>query len=61
VIEAVAGTRPTSLAELFRSVWAQGPAGTRIAVALRRDGKHHDLEIESIDRESILWRPQGMN
>jgi S1-C subfamily serine protease len=60
-IEAVAGQRVRSLVELFRGVWAQGPAGTPIALTLRREGKSRDVRVASIDRESILWRPQGLN
>lgn len=60
-IEAVAGQRVQSLAELFRAVWAQGPAGTAIALGLRRDGRSRDVRVASIDRDSILWRPRGLN
>lgn len=60
-IEAVAGQRVRSLVELFRGIWAQGPAGTPIALTLRREGRLHDVRVESIDRDSILWRPKGLN
>src|SRR5262245_23533700 len=60
-IEAVAGQRVMSLVGLFRAIWAQGPAGTPIALTLRREGQAHDVCVASIDRDSILWRPQGLN
>ena len=60
-IEAVAGQRVKSLAGLFRAIWAQGAAGTSIALTLRREGQLHDVRVASIDRDSILWRPQGLN
>ena len=60
-IQAVAGQRVKSLAELFRAIWAQGPAGTPIALTVRREGQLHDVRVASIDRDSILWRPQGLN
>jgi len=60
-IEAVAGQRVQSLAELFRSIWAQGPAGTRILLSLRREGRPREVRVTSIDRDSILWRPEGLN
>jgi S1-C subfamily serine protease len=60
-IEAVAGRRVKSLTELFRSIWAKGPAGTSIALTLRREGKLRGVRVESIDRDSILWRPKGLN
>ncbi len=60
-IEAVAGRRVKSLVELFRGIWAQGPAGTLIDLTLRREGQPRDMRVESIDRDSILWRPRGLN
>jgi S1-C subfamily serine protease len=60
-IQAVAGQRVKSLAELFRAIWAQGPAGTPIALTVRREGQLRDVRVASIDRDSILWRPQGLN
>jgi S1-C subfamily serine protease len=60
-IDAVAGQRVKSLAGLFRAIWAQGPAGTPIALTLRREGQVQDVRVASIDRDSILWRPQGLN
>ncbi len=60
-IETVAGQRVQSLVELFRAVWAQGPAGTAIALTLRRNGRSRDVRVASIDRDSMLWRPKGLN
>jgi S1-C subfamily serine protease len=60
-IEAVAGQRVKSLVDLFRGIWALGPAGTPIALALRREGRPRDVRVESMDRDSILWRPKGLN
>ena len=60
-IEAVAGKRVNSLVGLFRAVWAQGPAGTPIALTVRREGQLHEVRVPSIDRDAILWRPQGLN
>jgi S1-C subfamily serine protease len=60
-IEAVAGQPVKSLVDLFRGIWAQGPAGTPIALTLRREGQSLDVRVASVDRDSILWRPQGLN
>lgn len=60
-IEAVAGRRVKSLIDLFRGIWTQGPAGTSIGLSLRREGQPRDMRVESIDRDSILWRPKGLN
>jgi S1-C subfamily serine protease len=55
VIEAVAGTPVDDLAELFRQVWAQGPAGTEIAMSVRRDGEPQLARVKSIQREAMLY------
>ena len=60
-IEAVAGQHVKSLVELFRAIWAQGPAGASIVLTMRRAGRPHDVRVASIDRDSILWRPKGLN
>ncbi len=60
-IDAVAGQRVDSLADLFRRIWAQGPAGTAIELSVSREGEHRNLAVTSIDRDSILWRPKGLN
>jgi S1-C subfamily serine protease len=60
-VQAVAGRPVKSLVELFRSIWAQGPAGTVIALTLRREGESREVRVRSIDRDSILWQPKGMN
>ena len=60
-IEAVAGQRVHTPVELFRGIWAQGPAGTPIVLRLRREARSRDVCVPSIDRDSILWRPQGLN
>jgi S1-C subfamily serine protease len=60
-VVAVAGQRVKSLTELFRSIWAKGAAGTSIALTVRREGELRGVRVESIDRDSILWRPRGLN
>jgi S1-C subfamily serine protease len=57
LIVAVAGERVTSLAELFRQIWRQGPAGTEIALTLARDGVPVHLQVRSADRDDLLKKP----
>ncbi len=57
VVVAVAGERVGSLAELFRQVWRQGPAGTEIPLTLARDGAPLHLRVRSADRYDLLKKP----
>jgi S1-C subfamily serine protease len=58
VIVEVAGRRVTGLAELFRSVWRQGPAGPLIVLGLLREGAPRRVEIRSGDRDDVLRKPR---
>jgi S1-C subfamily serine protease len=58
VVVDVAGKRVTGLAELFRSVWRQGPAGTRIALGLLREGTPIRVDVQSGDRADFLRKPR---
>ena len=57
LVVAVAGERVTSLAELFRQIWRQGPAGTEIALTLARGGTPLHLQVRSADRDDLLKKP----
>ena len=48
VVVKVADTSVTDLVELFRRIWAQGPAGTVIPLTVR---------VESVDRNTLLKSP----
>ena len=58
VVVAVGGERPQGLADLFRRVWALGPAGAEVALTLARSGKRMDLVLASVDRNDFLKKPQ---
>jgi len=58
VVVDVAGKRVTGLAELFRSVWRQGPAGTQIALGLLREGTPVRVDVRSGDRADFLRKPR---
>ena len=57
VVVEVAGKRVQGLADLFRSVWRQGPAGTEISLGLLREGAPTRVEVRSGDRDDFLRKP----
>ena len=57
LVVAVAGERVASLAELFRQIWRQGPAGTEIPLTLARNGAPLHLQVRSADRYDLLKKP----
>jgi S1-C subfamily serine protease len=54
----VAGIRVSSLAEFLRAVWGLGCAGVRVPLNIGRDGDLLRLDIQSLDRNDLLKRPQ---
>ncbi|MEO8719319.1 MAG: PDZ domain-containing protein, partial [Burkholderiales bacterium] len=58
VVVAVAEERPQGLADMFRRVWALGPAGVQVPLTLARSGKRTDLQLSSVDRNDFLKKPQ---
>ena len=57
LVVAVAGERVANLADLFRQIWRQGPAGTEIALSLARNGAPLHLKVRSADRYDLLKKP----
>ncbi len=57
VIE-VAGERVADLADFFRKVWQQGPAGTEIRLTLARGGAPAKARVQSGDRMDFLKKPR---
>ena len=57
VVVEVAGKRVAGLAELFRSVWRQGPAGTQITLGLLREGAPTRVDVRSGDRDDYMRKP----
>jgi S1-C subfamily serine protease len=53
-ILAINGAEPKSLADMFRKVWALGPAGTHIPIAIGRTDKVLEVELVSVDRTALL-------
>src|SRR5687768_10828713 len=57
LVAEVAGTRPSSLADLLRRIWKCGTAGCEVALKLVREGKLVDARIVSGDRADFLKKP----
>lgn len=58
IVLEVGGARPTSLADLFRRFWTQGPAGVEIVLRLGRRGATREARIRSVDRNDLLLKPR---
>ncbi|MDH3453159.1 MAG: PDZ domain-containing protein, partial [Gammaproteobacteria bacterium] len=54
----VAGKPVTTLAEMFRSIWQLGPAGTIIPLTIVREGSGSRFELRSADRNQFLKKPR---
>jgi S1-C subfamily serine protease len=57
-ILAVAGEPVAGLADFFRKVWALGPAGVTVPIAVYRDGGALEAAVKSADRNQFLWKPR---
>jgi S1-C subfamily serine protease len=57
VVAEVAGTKPQSLAELYRRVWALGPAGVDVPLTVTRKNAVAHLTLHTIDRNTLLKKP----
>jgi S1-C subfamily serine protease len=53
----VAGQRVSSLADLFRKIWALGAAGSEIPLTLAREGSLLNVRLQSVDRNDFLKKP----
>jgi S1-C subfamily serine protease len=53
----VGGTKPSSLADLFRRIWACGNAGTRVPLRLLRETSTKEVSVQSADRGEFLKKP----
>jgi S1-C subfamily serine protease len=58
IVLEVAGERVTTLAGLFRRIWAQGAAGVEVPLTLVRNGHPVRLRVTSADRSDFLRKPR---
>ncbi|MBX9607908.1 MAG: S1C family serine protease [Gammaproteobacteria bacterium] len=60
VILEVGGAPVTTLANLFRGVWAQGSAGTTVMLTVLREGRSIEVPVRSVDR-ATFWRTPDLH
>lgn len=58
VVVEVAGARVVDLADMYRKVWALGPAGVEVLLTVGRDQELAQLRVHSADRSDFLKKPQ---
>jgi S1-C subfamily serine protease len=58
VILAVRGEKVSSLAQLYRKLWALGPAGVDVPLTLYREGDTFGVTVKSSDRAKFLKAPR---
>ena len=46
------------MAQMYRKIWSQGPAGSKIPLNLQRSGDLVEAHVQSISRGALLKRPQ---
>jgi len=54
----VAGAKVRSVADLFRKLWAAGPAGVEIPLLLGRRGAAVKVAVRTADRDDLMKKPQ---
>ena len=59
LIREVGAREVSSMAELYRAIWSQGPAGSIITLTTTRGGKPAIVKVQSIDRSDLLRRPRA--
>jgi S1-C subfamily serine protease len=59
VITQVANHEVNTLPDFYRQLWAVGPAGTGVPLTTVRGGTRMRLNVRSVDRGSLLKRPQA--
>ena len=57
IVAAVADTPPTDLVDMYRRIWALGPAGTVIPLTIDRSGDQLTVDVQSADRNAFLKPP----
>jgi S1-C subfamily serine protease len=58
MVLAVKGEKVTTLASVYRKVWALGSAGVEVPLTLYRDGVTFDVRVNSSDRTKFLKSPR---
>ena len=53
----IAGAKPSSLADVFRRIWACGNSGARVSLKLLRETTTKEVTVTSADRSDFLKKP----
>ena len=54
IITHIDGVQPANLADLFRRIWGVGDAGVQVPISVARVNEHHEVLVDSIDRNLLL-------
>jgi S1-C subfamily serine protease len=54
----IGGNRPRSLADMYRRIWALGPAGVGVPFRVKRKDREIEITVPSSDRAQHLKRPR---
>ncbi len=57
IILEVAGAKPSSLADLWRKIWAVGPVGSIVRLKATRKDVMREVAMQSADRNDFLKKP----
>ncbi|HEY4136770.1 MAG TPA: S1C family serine protease [Alphaproteobacteria bacterium] len=57
-ILSVNGVKPRSLADMYRRIWALGPAGATVPFRVQRKDRELEISVQSADRARHLKRPR---
>jgi S1-C subfamily serine protease len=57
IVLAAGGSTVSSLAGLFRRIWAMGDAGVTVPLTVNREGRTFEVSLRSTDRRSLLKGP----
>ena len=58
IVAAVGEAAVGSLADLYRGMWARGPAGVEIPIEVIRDGRSIWMRVRSVERSANFKRPR---
>lgn len=58
IVVAVGGQPVDDMAQMYRRIWSQGPAGEEIPLNLQRSGDLVEVHVQSINRRALLKGPQ---
>ena len=58
IVLGVGGQSINDMAQMYRKIWSQGPAGVEIPLNLQRSGDLVDVHVQSISRGDLLKGPQ---